>query len=278
MKAISVNRENRKQAALIGYDLEWTKNYRIKNGNRAFCFSFVTIDKEAAVDESLKFGVEARYAETESEAHRIVIETERILKKLAGKRNVKIIGHQLSSDISVLIQNQPRPMPSIMALRESWHARKDMLTPIQDFRVFDTRYDMDSFFRKKSRRLVDVCSECNLGVEQPELKNKSMTKMHKEYLENGNSDSMERLLTLNIRHSLSAILVYLCGLNGKTMKKEINVNSILHKTLKTTIPYVGSEEFSSLLFSFELEKKKRKLDKRRNNRDGRGNDTGRIQR
>ena len=43
--------------ALIGFDAEWTKNYKIKNGNIPFCFSIVAIKKESITMEKLVNGI-----------------------------------------------------------------------------------------------------------------------------------------------------------------------------------------------------------------------------
>lgn len=248
MREFTLPRPGRLGNLLVGFDLEWTKNYRVKNGNRPFCFSFVYVVDSPDGSAQHRFGLDARYVETKKEIHNLVREVERLLSELRGMgKRVLLIGHQLSSDLGVLLQTAGRPVPMISSLRAAWHARKGPAASQQPFRVFDTRYDMDSFFRERSRRLVDVCGECNLDVTQPELGNGSMTKMQRRYFETGNKDLMERLMTLNIRHSLSAVLVYLCGTRGAPSPHTVNVNDILRANLASQVGYVNGRDFQHLL-------------------------------
>ena len=42
--------------SLIGFDAEWTKNYKIKNGNVPFCFSIVAVKRKSITMEHLVNG------------------------------------------------------------------------------------------------------------------------------------------------------------------------------------------------------------------------------
>lgn len=233
---------------VLSFDLEWTKNYRVSGGNKPFCFSFVyfpSCNLPINIEERLEFGFVARYIESNSEIPTLVKIADQILARFTDKGNVTVVGHQLSSDIAVLLhyQNVVR-LDNFSLLRDLWRKRTNH-NPKHRVSVFDTRYDLNGFLKGKSRRLVDVCVECNMDVTQPEITS-SMTKMHKDFIATRDRAIMERLLVLNIRHSLSAALLYLFFRLNFKPRTVINVNRILYRNLRNYFRYV-EEDFQILL-------------------------------
>jgi hypothetical protein len=230
---------------VVSFDLEWTKNYRIPNGNQPFCFSFVylALPVKLAAIEKLDFGFISQYVERKDEIPQLVAAANQIFGCLTQHR-LTIIGHQLSSDLSVLLRYDPRlPLPNLVDLKQAWQNRRQLGD--RALRVFDTRYDLESFLTGKSRRLVDVCVECQLEVTQPELK-ASMTKMQNDFYQTQDKRIMERLAVLNIRHSLSAALLYLYFRCQHRSTRIVNVNKIIHTNLRNHFNYVTENHFTDL--------------------------------
>lgn len=154
-----------------------------------------------------------------------------------------IIGHQVSSDLAVLQNASQRPLPAVQKLRELWHARRGPTTPA----VVDSRYDVDAIMRGKSRRLVDVCTELDLDVTQPELARTSMTALHRDWLNDHDPTARERITVLNLRHGLSAAYVALRGAGHGTWDEPVNLNQTLHDQLSGTFAWLDSPTFQQLL-------------------------------
>ncbi|MCA1681975.1 MAG: hypothetical protein LC700_02295, partial [Actinobacteria bacterium] len=89
----------------------------------------------------------------------------------------QITGHQFTSDLAVLANASPDPLPAVATARETWLDRRNH--DLADRRVLDTRYDTGHVLSCRSRRLVDVCTELRLDVTQPELRGTSMTALHR---------------------------------------------------------------------------------------------------
>ena len=234
---------------MVSFDLEWTKNYKIKYGNEPFCFSFVFINNElndSEPNEKIEFSFIAYYIDIKAEIPKLVKEADKLLEEFFAKKSI-IVGHQLSSDISIAKvtgEKHSQHLDNISKLKHYWHIRK---TPnLDNVRVFDTRYDIGHLLKGKSRRLVDVSFECNLDVSQPEISS-SMTKMQNAYYETQDKSIMEKLLVMNIRHSLSAALLYMIGYNNKKPDNVINVNNILYNNLKKHFGYINTDLFYKLL-------------------------------
>lgn len=235
---------------VIGFDLEWTKNYKVKNGNKPFCFSFVFFEKltrPTAIERDLEFGFYSCYCEESEDARLLVKKVDELLGKfLKLGIQITIVGHQLSSDIAVIINyTGEENAPNFVKLRELWRNRKIVMGKDQLVEVFDSRYDLTSL-SQKSRRLVDVCDECGLVVDQPEIVS-SMTKMQNDFYDGGDTKIMEMFSVLNIRHSLSAIILFLLSQRRSKLKKKMNVNKILFRNLEKYFAYVGTEAFKKLL-------------------------------
>ncbi|MGA9311250.1 MAG: hypothetical protein WBV74_12875, partial [Pseudonocardiaceae bacterium] len=152
-----------------------------------------------------------------------------------------LTGHQLSSDLSVVKNASASTLVGVESTYELWRTRRS-----DDARVFDTRYDVDHLSVGPSRRLVDVCGDLKLDVNQPELAKGSMTKLQRDFLEHGDETVREQLLTLNVRHSLSTALVACLGM-GLVSAGVRNVNQLVHQEMWDMVEYVRGEHFEKLL-------------------------------
>jgi hypothetical protein len=122
-----------------------------------------------------------------------------------------------------------------------WHHRRTQPNP----GFFDTRYDIDHLLSCPSRRLVDVCAELRLDVLQPEIRG-SMTRVHRSFLERSDETLREKLMVLNLRHSLSSGLVALLALN-LAEPDDVDVNALLIEELWDQLEYVRSGTLQALL-------------------------------
>jgi hypothetical protein len=113
--------------------------------------------------------------------------------------------------------------------------------------VVDTRYDIDDALSGKSRRLVDVCDELQLGVTQPELLGISMTALHRRWIVSQAVTARERITILNLRHSLSTALVALTTTYGASWSGQLNVNRLLMTELVGQYQWLSTPVFQSLL-------------------------------
>lgn len=230
---------------IVAFDLEWTKNYSLKNGNSPFCFSFVYFDPISSGNnfESLAFGFFTGYTESKDERHQLIESANTFLGALLNKKCV-IVGHQLSSDIGVILAEEGANTKNFEILKDFWHCRKKATNNI--ISIFDTRYDLGSFIIGRSRRLVDICEELNMNVFQPELSS-SMTKMQNNFYESRDIRILEKLSVLNIRHSLSSAVLYNRFSNGADAEEMVSINKIIYNNLRDTFDYVKSPEFVSII-------------------------------
>lgn len=238
---------------IVSFDLEWTKNYKIKNGNQPFCFSFVFFPlavSSTTAETTLDFGFYLRYVESKDEIASLVDEANKILGDfLNHSSRIFIIGHQLSSDIAIVLSHsEKKKRNNFVRLKKLWQTRKEMSQKNKSAELFDSRYDIDVLLKKKSRKLVDICKECHMGVVQPEITS-SMTKMQNDFYVSGDIKIMEKLSVLNIRHSLSAAILFLMYKEKRKAEAEkvINVNQIIYRNLANQFDYVCSEDFRKLL-------------------------------
>lgn len=231
---------------IVGLDVEWTKNYRITNGNRAFCFSLVSVRQDhyvlSSLEQDLTFNFHLYYVDSEEECQQLCQHADRLVAQVLNAQNV-IVGHQFSSDISVLLACADERLPATSALQHAWRTRNQPQES-STIRVFDTRYDLGTP-KEESHRLVDVCNTWNLAVMQPEISS-SMTKMQRDFYSNQSVLIREKIAVLNIRHSLSSILLYLFHLYGRPIRT-MNINEILYRNLAGKFDYVESAPFRSLL-------------------------------
>jgi len=241
---------------LIGFDAEWTKNYKIKNGNVPFCFSVVVIKNEAlslaALDKGeVRFSYIQYYCEAPEEFKDLVLLADRWSSEILSALNSSctLCGHQISSDFSVLYNigeaYNISPLTYLEKIRGEWKKRKDVSPAC----IFDTRYDTTKDFLGKSRRLVDMCNDFLLDVTQPELKNQSMTKLQNIFFKTHDKDIFERISVMNLRHSLCAAVLY--WLNGKLenagQRKPVNINRCVYENLSGNFDWIASKDFLVLL-------------------------------
>ncbi len=238
---------------IIGFDAEWTKNYKIKNGNVPFCFSAVSIKRSNLTITNLRSGKISFeyvqfYCEDRNEIKELISNANSFFSAIINSLDYSLVsGHQLSSDFSVFLNianalgsNNAKNIAKIVSL---WRDRKNNRT------IFDTRYDIDKPFLGKSRRLVDMCTDFNLDVQQPELANKSMTKLQNQYYDTKEAIIRERLSVMNLRHSFSAVVLTLLNeqLTDTPIAEKINLNKTLNNMLHSDFKWINTPEFKSLV-------------------------------
>lgn len=227
-------------------DVEWTKNYRIKNGNKPFCYSvvYVALPNGNPVDlTELAFSYTSVYLEDPEETETLLTAANEMVRTTFGAAD-RVTGHQFTSDLGVLTNASPTPLPHIAAARDNWLSRRTFDVP--DRKVIDTRYDTDHVLTCTSRRLVDVCTDLGLDVTQPELRGTSMTSLHRAYLDTGSAEARERVTVLNLRHSLSTALVALHA-TGHASWTTLNVNRLLATGLDHAFAWLDHPTFTNLL-------------------------------
>ena len=241
--------------SFLGFDVEWTKNYQIKNGNVPFCFSIVAVDKKDITFERLEagclqFSYVQYYCQKTQEAYDLIADCDMYAKSVISSLESCILcGHQVSSDFSVLL-NYGRvlnltKLNNIAALQCMWHERKKS----EIRQIVDTRYDVEQVFMGNSRRLVDMCNDFLMDVTQPELHGTSMTKLQNVFYTLGDSAFYERIAVMNLRHSLCAVLLY--WLNCMTSRghkvRPLNINKTVYYNLKNDFAWVNTNAFGELL-------------------------------
>jgi hypothetical protein len=226
-------------------DVEWTKNYKIKNGNVPFCWSVTWLQIPYRTDAALPvgFAFTSAYVTSTEETQNLIAAADREIAAVLQHADL-VIGHQVSSDLAVLCNASQRPLQAVEALRHRWHRRREATTGPA---VIDSRYDSDSILTSKSRRLVDVCTELNLDVTQPELARMSMTALHRVWLNEGDPAARERITVLNLRHGLSAAYVALKSTGFGRWDKHLNVNQVLNQQLNGLFSWLDTAAFRQLL-------------------------------
>ncbi|MFI7553536.1 hypothetical protein ACIBQ2_27790 [Micromonospora sediminimaris] len=230
-------------------DVEWSKNYRIKNGNQAFCYSVVwlavPLDGEPLVVTSgLPFWATSVYLDREDERPDLVLAAASDIGAAADAADL-VVGHQLCSDLAVLTANAGTAAPAALAAaRQAWRDRRH--AAVRDQRVLDTRFDAAGVLSHTSRRLVDVCGELGLDVTQPELARKSMTALNRDWLHNADTEARERITVLNLRHSLSTAYVALRATGTLTWHTPLNVNTMLADRLAGRVGWLEHPTFRAL--------------------------------
>ncbi|MEE1764398.1 hypothetical protein [Streptomyces sp. SP18BB07] len=197
------------QVRIASIDAEWTKNYRIKNGNKPFCFSITWLDlpSDTPADvTTVPFEYTAVYVDDPGEMDALVTLAAQTVETAAESADF-ITGHQFCSDLAVLAANAPDgALPALTYARAQWMQRRQD-SDEDTARYLDTRYDAGHILTGTSRRLVDVCTELGLDVTQPELRSASMPALHRRWTEDGDAEGRERVSVLNLRHSLSTAYV-----------------------------------------------------------------------
>lgn len=233
---------------LASVDVEWTKNYRVRNGNIPFCYSVTWIALPApGIPVNLAetgFTCTSAYVEGTSETGDLTASADSALAEVIAHADL-VAGHQLCSDLAVLSHAAGRPLPAVTALRAAWHQRR--LPAGGSARVIDTRYDISHVLSGTSRRLVDVCADLELDVTQPELRGTSMTALHRRWTETGDTTAREKISVLNLRHSLSTALAALHASGIGRREAGLNVNRMLADGLDDAFAWTASPVFTALL-------------------------------
>jgi hypothetical protein len=228
-------------------DVEWSKNYRIRDGNLAFCYSIVWLavpdrKRPATLAAGTRFDYTSVYLDHDHERRDLVEHAAADIAAALTHADL-LTGHQLCSDLAVLQANTRTATPAaVTAARTAWAGRRQHTQP----RVMDTRFDAGHLLTGASRRLVDVCGELDLDVTQPELARKSMTALHRDWLHHGDTEARERVAVLNLRHSLSTTLVALLAAGAARWRAPLNVNLMLARQLQGTFGWLNHPTFRTL--------------------------------
>jgi len=233
---------------LAAVDVEWSKNYRVKNGNVPFCFSVIwlTVPPSGMAPglAGMNYHYSSVYVETAGETHDLIAAADAELARILNHADL-IAGHQLCSDLATLTRAAAGPAPATAELRAAWHGRR--LAPEARPRVIDTRYDAGHLLSGTSRRLVDVCAGLRLDVTQPELRGTSMTALHHRWLDTKDTRAREKISVLNLRHCLSTALVALRAAGIASWAADINVNQMLASGLRDGFTWTADPAFTALL-------------------------------
>jgi len=230
-------------------DVEWTKNYKIKNGNRPFCCSVVYLDLPGGAPADLStaaFEYVSVYLEPGEPASALAARADTLIRAVLQDARI-VTGHQVCADLAVLAGAAAASAParSVAEARAAWHHRRD--PDGQLWQVIDTRYDAGHLLHGLSRRLVDVATELGLDVTQPELRGTSMTALHRTWLDAGNVTARERISVLNLRHSLSTALIALHAAGRGGWTGVLNVNQLIAGRAAGAWGWLGSPAFRGLL-------------------------------
>ncbi|MFF4902251.1 hypothetical protein [Streptomyces sp. NPDC001068] len=234
---------------IASVDVEWTKNYRIKNGQRPFCFSVAWLDLPADGTPDLAdvpFEWTSLYVDEPDEMDELIRRAAQTLSAAAETATI-ITGHQFCSDLAVLRSNAPADaLQELERAREQWSGRRTA-DPTASHYV-DTRYDAGHLLTGASRRLVDVCTELGLDVTQPELSKTSMPEWHRRWLNDGNEEGRERVSVLNLRHSLSTAYVAARSAGLAVWAADgLNVNRVIAEGAKGAWAWLENPVFTNLL-------------------------------
>jgi len=233
---------------IAAVDVEWQKNYRIKDGNRAFCYSIIWIDLPARPAHpafaNLRFTYKCLYLEPDDQAADLAAALDKDLGAILRSTDV-LVGHQLCSDLAVVRANSRGATPHLADAQSRWRERR--AAAFGERSVIDTRFDIGHLLFGTSRRLVDVCTELGLDVTQPELRSSSMTSLHREWLERRAHNARERISVLNLRHSLSSALLAVRALGGVSWSEQASVNRLLRSGLAGTFDWLDSSTFQALV-------------------------------
>jgi hypothetical protein len=102
-------------------DVEWTKNYRIKNGNKPFCFSVVYLalpdsGEPTRLVEKVPFGFISVYIGTPTRPAPCLAAANDVVRAAFAHAD-RITGHQFTSDLGVLANASPEPLPALTTAR-----------------------------------------------------------------------------------------------------------------------------------------------------------------
>jgi hypothetical protein len=230
-------------------DVEWTKNYKVTNGNRPFCCSVVYLDlpgNNPADLTAAAFEYTSVYLEPGEPDQDLAARADTLIRGALQDAQI-VTGHQVCADLAVLARAAEVggiAAGSVAEARAAWHGRR---LGGESRQVIDTRYDIGHLLHGTSRRLVDVATELRLDVTQPELRGTSMTALHRTWLNAGNAAARERISVLNLRHSLSTALIALRAAGRGQWPGTLNVNQLIADRAAGAWPWLDSPAYRSLL-------------------------------
>jgi hypothetical protein len=229
-------------------DVEWSMNYRIRGGNVPFCYSVAWLALpcgEASTSlDAARFWYASAFVQNATQVSDLGGEADAALACLMSHASL-IAGHQLCSDLAVLTAAATTRPAAITAATTAWQQRRQE-RPGQP-RFLDTRYDAGHILDCPSRRLADVCADLRLDVTQPELRGTSMTALHRRWLESGDDTAREKITVLNLRHSLSTVLVAARTAGLGHWRPGLNVSRLLARELDGAFGWLKTPVFTGLL-------------------------------
>ena len=227
-------------------DVEQSKNYRARGGNVPLCYSvaWLALSREDAAPGSFGFWYTSAYVHGTSETGDLVTSADSALLKTL-KCTSPIARHQLSSDLAGLAAAADAPLLGVTAAQVGWQRRGQLLPGGP--RLLDIRYDTEHLLQRASRQLVDVCTEQDLDVTQPELHGTSMTAVHHRWLKRDETLAREKITVLNLRHALSTALVAAHIARLASWPPGLNVNKILATKLDGALGWLDDPMFAALL-------------------------------
>src|SRR5579859_1959455 len=109
---------------IASLDVEWTKNYRIKNGNVPFCWSVTWLQVPTAGGTALppEFRFTSVYVTDSGETQALISAADAEIALILECADL-VIGHQVSSDLAVLCNASQQSLPAVRQLRDRWHCR-----------------------------------------------------------------------------------------------------------------------------------------------------------
>jgi hypothetical protein len=234
---------------MAAIDVEWTKNYRVRGGNVPFCYSVAWLrlpaDGASTGLDAVRFWYTSAYVDDASQRPDLVAGAGTALACLMEHARL-VAGHQLCSDLAVLAAAAAgAPPPAVAAAAAAWRQRRQ--DTAGQPRFLDTRYDAGHVLACQSRRLVDVCADLRLDVTQPELRGTSMTALHRRWLESGDVTAREKITVLNLRHSLSTVMVAARAAGLAHWQPGLNVNRVLAGELGDVFGWLAHPGFTALL-------------------------------
>ncbi len=145
------------QTVLTAMDVEWTKNYRVRNGNIPFCYSLASItippspaDRPLAADH-ITVEFTSAYVEHADETQALIRRADTALDH-ALVRASYLAGHQLSSDLAILTNAATSPPPAVARARSACTGSGISLIDVPTGPDLDDRRQADGGTPRAQRR------------------------------------------------------------------------------------------------------------------------------
>ena len=195
---------------MAAVDVEWSKNYRVPNGNVPFCYSVIWLSVPAS---SRRRSLDRPVSATRRYTWRTLRKLKTCQPAPTGPFAMSsapaglIAGHQLCSDLAVLANTATaRRTPWRRCARPGGSGGR----PPDPSHRSSTPATTSATCSAASAAASSTCAAtCCLDVTQPELRGTSMTALHRRWLQAGDVQAREKISVLNLRHSLSTALAAL---------------------------------------------------------------------